>query len=58
MGLTEENSKDWQTHFILATLYAEIEQLDRAINHFEAVPTEWPEHEQALEWMSKIETQL
>lgn len=25
MGLIEENSKDWQTHFILATLYAEIE---------------------------------
>ena len=45
--LATENPKDWQTHFILATLYAVIEQVEEAKSHLKVILEAQPEHTEA-----------
>ena len=55
MGLIGDFPKDWQSHLILATLYAEIEQVDQAKGHLESVLASNPEHTEAQEWLARLE---
>ncbi|MCH8327468.1 MAG: tetratricopeptide repeat protein [Candidatus Marinimicrobia bacterium] len=55
MGLIGDFPKDWQSHLILATLYAEIEQVDQAKGHLELVLASNPGHTEAKEWLARLE---
>ncbi|MFB0515827.1 MAG: glycosyltransferase [Candidatus Neomarinimicrobiota bacterium] len=54
MGILKDDPNDWQTHFILSSLYAEVDRMDEAKRHLEAVLAAKPDHAQAREMLEKI----
>ncbi|UCD38572.1 MAG: glycosyltransferase [Fidelibacterota bacterium] len=54
MGILQDDPNDWQTHFILASLYAEVDRNQDAKRHLEAVLAANPDHVEAQEMLAKI----
>ncbi len=47
MGILKDDPGNWPTHFVLATLYAEIDEVEQVTHHLEAVLAANPTHTQA-----------
>lgn len=54
MGILKDDPGDWPTHFILATLYAEIDKVEQVTHHLEAVLAANPSHTKARELLRQI----
>jgi len=54
MGILKDDPNDWQTHFILASLYAEVDRTQDVKRHLEAVLAANPDHAQAREMLDQI----
>jgi tetratricopeptide (TPR) repeat protein len=54
MGNLQDDPNDWQTHLILASLYAEVDRTEDVKRHLEAVLAANPEHSEAREALAKI----
>jgi GT2 family glycosyltransferase/glycosyltransferase involved in cell wall biosynthesis/Flp pilus assembly protein TadD len=53
LGILQDDPNDWQTHFILASLYAEVDRREDMERHLEAVIAANPDHVQAREMLEK-----
>ena len=54
MGILQDDPNDWQTHLILASLYAEVDRTEDVKRHLEAVLAANPDHSEAREALAKI----
>ena len=54
MGILRDEPGDWSTHFVLATLYAEIYEAERVTHHLEAVLASNPSHTQARALLQQL----
>ena len=54
MGILRDEPGDWSTHFVLATLYAEIDEAEQVTHHLEAVLAANPSHTQARALLQQL----
>lgn len=54
MGILKDDPGDWPTHFVLATLYAEIDEAVQVTHHLEAVLAANPNHTRARELLQQF----
>ncbi|MCH7858185.1 MAG: glycosyltransferase [Candidatus Marinimicrobia bacterium] len=54
MGILRDEPDDWSTHFVLATLYAEIDEAEQVTHHLEAVLAANPSHTQARALLQQL----
>ncbi|MFC1618618.1 glycosyltransferase [Candidatus Neomarinimicrobiota bacterium] len=54
MGILQDEPNEWQTHLILASLYAEVDRTEDVKRHLEAVLAANPDHREAREMLAKI----